>query len=137
MGLTGYTCHDLYHTLPLQRAAEAALATRDRREARKSFAASRSSGCRWSSMANSSMPPRVIHAGKLLGVVPKAYLPNYKEFYDARYFAPAANAVVKTATIPGDVQFLLLLWQSQYVACRWKFPCLSYLRGPTGCTYLC
>ena len=25
MGLTGYTCHDLYHTLPLQRAAEAAL----------------------------------------------------------------------------------------------------------------
>src|SRR4051812_48626940 len=26
MGLTGYTCHDLYHTLPLQRAAAAALA---------------------------------------------------------------------------------------------------------------
>src|SRR6187200_1679748 len=26
MGLTGYTCHDLYHTLTLQRAAEAALA---------------------------------------------------------------------------------------------------------------
>src|SRR6476661_6211972 len=26
MGLTGYTCYDLFHTLPLQRAAEAALA---------------------------------------------------------------------------------------------------------------
>src|SRR5205809_7469234 len=25
MGLTGYTCHDLYHTLTLQRAAEVAL----------------------------------------------------------------------------------------------------------------
>src|SRR5205085_9068094 len=29
----------------------------------------------------------VIHRGKLLGVVPKAYLPNYREFYEKRYFA--------------------------------------------------
>ena len=36
---------------------------------------------------------------KLLGVVPKTYLPNYKEFYDARYFAPAFNATADTITL--------------------------------------
>ncbi len=29
----------------------------------------------------------VIAAGELLGVVPKSYLPNYREFYEKRYFA--------------------------------------------------
>ena len=33
----------------------------------------------------------VIHAGKILGIVPKTYLPNYKEFYDARYFLPGTT----------------------------------------------
>lgn len=28
----------------------------------------------------------VIHKGQLLGIVPKTYLPNYKEFYEKRYF---------------------------------------------------
>ncbi|WP_203580158.1 NAD(+) synthase [Microbacterium hibisci] len=30
----------------------------------------------------------VIHRGELLGVAPKAYLPNYREFYERRWFAP-------------------------------------------------
>ncbi len=30
----------------------------------------------------------VIHRGRILGVVPKAYLPNYREFYERRHFAP-------------------------------------------------
>lgn len=29
--------------------------------------------------------------GKILGIVPKTFLPNYNEFYDARYFAAAPN----------------------------------------------
>lgn len=29
----------------------------------------------------------VIHRGRILGVVPKSYLPNYREFYEKRYFA--------------------------------------------------
>lgn len=29
----------------------------------------------------------VIHRGNILGVVPKSYLPNYREFYEKRYFA--------------------------------------------------
>ncbi len=31
----------------------------------------------------------VIHKGKILGVVPKTYIPNYKEFYEKRWFAPS------------------------------------------------
>ena len=30
----------------------------------------------------------VIHRGEVLGVVPKSYLPNYREFYERRHFAP-------------------------------------------------
>lgn len=30
----------------------------------------------------------VIHRGVILGVVPKSYLPNYREFYERRHFAP-------------------------------------------------
>ena len=30
----------------------------------------------------------MIHRGTVLGVVPKAYLPNYREFYEHRHFAP-------------------------------------------------
>ena len=32
----------------------------------------------------------VIHRGKILGIVPKTFLPNYREFYEYRQFAPAA-----------------------------------------------
>ena len=33
-----------------------------------------------------------ISQGRILGVVPKTYLPNYREFYEQRYFAPADAA---------------------------------------------
>src|SRR5207245_9010662 len=32
----------------------------------------------------------VVQRGQILGVVPKTYLPNYAEFYEARQFNPAA-----------------------------------------------
>ena len=34
----------------------------------------------------------VITSGRVLGVIPKTYLPNYREFYEQRYFAPADAA---------------------------------------------
>ena len=43
----------------------------------------------------------VLHRGAVLGVVPKSHLPNYREFYEARHFAPAAAAVVDTVTLGG------------------------------------
>ena len=33
----------------------------------------------------------VIAGGKLLGIVPKTYLPNYREYYEKRWFAPGAG----------------------------------------------
>ncbi len=33
----------------------------------------------------------VMHEGEILGVVPKTYLPNYHEFYEARHFASGAE----------------------------------------------
>jgi len=38
-----------------------------------------------------------IHAGKILGVVPKTHLPNYREFYEKRWFASGRN--IRNATI--------------------------------------
>lgn len=33
----------------------------------------------------------VVQGGKILGVVPKTFLPNYKEFYEQRWFAPSTT----------------------------------------------
>jgi NAD+ synthase (glutamine-hydrolysing) len=35
----------------------------------------------------------VIYKGKVLGIVPKTYIPNYREFYEKRQFTSARNAV--------------------------------------------
>ncbi len=35
----------------------------------------------------------VIHRGEVLGIVPKSYLPNYREFYEKRQFTSGAEAV--------------------------------------------
>jgi NAD+ synthase (glutamine-hydrolysing) len=35
----------------------------------------------------------VIHRGRILGVVPKTYLPTYREFYEARHFGSGRDAV--------------------------------------------
>ena len=35
----------------------------------------------------------VIHRGELLGVVPKSFLPNYREYYEQRWFAPGDGHV--------------------------------------------
>lgn len=45
----------------------------------------------------------VIQKGKVLGVVPKTYLPNYKEFYEKRWFTSAAQVSEKTVRLCGQV----------------------------------
>ncbi|KMO34409.1 NAD synthetase [Methylobacterium tarhaniae] len=45
----------------------------------------------------------VIHRGRLLGVVPKSYLPNYREFYEKRHFASGAGVTGETIRI-GDTE---------------------------------
>ncbi|MBU1313808.1 MAG: NAD(+) synthase [Alphaproteobacteria bacterium] len=43
----------------------------------------------------------IIHRGKILGVVPKAYLPNYREFYERRHFSPGAGVTDATISVAG------------------------------------
>ncbi|MFZ2510387.1 MAG: NAD(+) synthase, partial [Gordonia sp. (in: high G+C Gram-positive bacteria)] len=43
----------------------------------------------------------LIHDGEILGVAPKSYLPNYREFYEQRYFAAARDAVVDSVVLGG------------------------------------
>src|SRR5271168_2445762 len=43
----------------------------------------------------------VIHRGRLLGVVPKVYLPNYREFYERRHFTSGEHIVGQSIEIAG------------------------------------
>jgi len=44
----------------------------------------------------------VIHRGEILGVVPKTYLPNYREFYEKRQFAMSGDATVSEIVLAGE-----------------------------------
>ena len=44
----------------------------------------------------------VLHRGRVLGVVPKTYLPNYREYYEKRYFGTAAHALFDEMNLLGD-----------------------------------
>jgi NAD+ synthase (glutamine-hydrolysing) len=48
----------------------------------------------------------VVHRGAILGVAPKSYLPNYREFYERRWFAPGDDRELEWITVAGqDVRF--------------------------------
>src|SRR3954470_1975832 len=100
VGLTGYTCNDLFYQRTLQEGAVDALQGVVHASARL-----------FGGLAVVGVPlvvddqvyncAAVIHRGQVLGVVPKTYLPTYKEFYDARFFAPAATAYSSTVRLFG------------------------------------
>ncbi len=43
----------------------------------------------------------VISRGRVLGVVPKSFLPNYREYYEKRWFAPGAGIVGSEIDVAG------------------------------------
>ena len=43
----------------------------------------------------------VIHRGSLIGVVPKTYLPNYREFYEKRHFSSGAGICGRQIEVAG------------------------------------
>jgi len=45
----------------------------------------------------------VISRGAILGVVPKSFLPNYREYYENRWFAPGAGLAGLDVTIAGHM----------------------------------
>lgn len=87
LSLTAYTCGDLFLKPLLIKQAEQALA--------KLLVQTRTLDIIFivgmpvregSSLLNSAV---VCYKGRILGVVPKTYLPNYKEFYEKRWFTSA------------------------------------------------
>ncbi|MCS6624607.1 NAD(+) synthase [Roseibacterium beibuensis] len=44
----------------------------------------------------------VLGSGGVLGVVPKTYLPNYREYYEKRWFAPAASRSEDAIVLGGE-----------------------------------
>jgi len=99
LGLSAYTCDDLFHQRALLDACEAALA--EVAEATAAIA----------TIAVVGLPLRVDHRlfncaavvgnGRVLGVVPKTYLPNYGEFYEARQFQAGDTAVSTSVRLGG------------------------------------
>jgi NAD+ synthase (glutamine-hydrolysing) len=45
----------------------------------------------------------VLSSGHILGVIPKAYLPSYREFYEDRWFSPARDARSETIELAGQI----------------------------------
>jgi NAD+ synthase (glutamine-hydrolysing) len=105
LGLSAYSCDDLFHQRALLDGCRDAL--------RAVLAASRSLPL----VAVVGMPLQVDHLlyncavvvsrGRVLGVIPKTYLPNYREFYEARQFNPADSAARDEIELAGqrDVPF--------------------------------
>lgn len=90
LGITGYTCADLFHQNLILEKSFASVnsvvaSTRDKFNGIVLLGAPIAID---SQLFNCAL---VIHKGSILGIVPKSYLPTYKEFYERRYFSPAIN----------------------------------------------
>ncbi|MEO6745116.1 MAG: NAD(+) synthase, partial [Caldimonas sp.] len=104
LGLSAYTCDDLFHQRALLDGCEAALGSVAEATAMIPV------------VAIVGLPLRVDHrlfncaavvaGGRVLGIVPKTYLPNYGEFYEARQFNGADTALATSVRLLGtDVPF--------------------------------
>src|SRR5262245_50266589 len=90
LSLTGYTCADLFQHSALLEAALAGLGKVV--EASRSFPGLVAVGLPLAIDDQVFNCAAVLHTGTILGIVPKSFIPNYKEFYEARWFSPAATA---------------------------------------------
>ncbi|MFG6440875.1 NAD(+) synthase [Roseateles sp. LKC17W] len=100
LGLSAYTCDDLFHQRALLDGCEAALT------------AVLAASVDLPVVAVVGLPLRVeqrlfncavvLQRGRILGVVPKTFLPNYGEFYEARQFCSGEEATVDTLTLLGQ-----------------------------------
>jgi len=101
LGLSAYTCGDLFFQETLLDGARAALA----RVAEATAA--------WNMIVSVGLPLVVddllfncavtLFRGQPLAIAPKAYPPNYREFYELRWFHAAANARSRETALLGTV----------------------------------
>jgi NAD+ synthase (glutamine-hydrolysing) len=104
LGLSAYTCDDLFHQRALLDACLAALG--DVVEASRTLPLALIAGVPLRINHTLFNCAVVIAGGRILGAVPKSYLPNYGEFYEMRQFSPAENTAVTAITLlDQDVPF--------------------------------
>ena len=113
LGLTGYTCGDLFYQETLLRGAEQALATV--LEATRNLEVVTAVGLPLRLHNRLYNCAAVIQHGVILGVVPKVHLPNYSEFYEKRQFASAPQEPCRI-TLCGQENILFA--REQVFPCR-------------------
>jgi len=86
LGLSAYSCEDLFHQQALLEGAEEALGSLLARSRNLKLAAL--VGLPVAREGRLYNCAALIAQGRLVGVVPKTYLPNYREFYEGRQFTP-------------------------------------------------
>lgn len=98
--MTGYTCADLFNMgYLIEKAMQATSAlAKDLAESEAVFIV--------------GLPVRldnklfncaaVISCGRITGIVPKSYIPNYNEFYESRWFSPAQNTSCRNIEVSGE-----------------------------------
>jgi NAD+ synthase (glutamine-hydrolysing) len=99
LGLTGYTVDDLLQQDAMLDAVEAAIATLAQESKGLSplfvvGAPLRDNG----RLYNTAV---AIQGGRVRAVVPKSFLPNYREFYERRWFTPGSGVVGRTLDLAG------------------------------------
>jgi NAD+ synthase (glutamine-hydrolysing) len=100
LGITGYSCADLFRQPVLLRAAEAAVA--DLLAWTADWDGVMVFGCPVPVGGNLFNCALVAQSGKLMGIVPKTHLPGNNEFYEPRWFTPGADAVPGTQCFAGQ-----------------------------------
>lgn len=101
--LTGYTCADLFHQRLLL--SETTSALQDILEISRNAAREMLIVVGIPIEADNQLfnCAAILHNGKILGLVPKVFIPNYNEFYEKRWFSPARNRVSEHITLCGQV----------------------------------
>lgn len=101
LGLTGYTCADLFRQHILLQTAEEGLAyLLDKTKKHDILAAVGLPVRLENALYNCAV---LFQKGKILGVIPKTFLPNYAEFQEKRWFCSAEKARVKEIKLAGQV----------------------------------
>jgi NAD+ synthase (glutamine-hydrolysing) len=101
LGLSAYSCEDLFHQQALIEGAESALAQLLERSKDLPLAALvglpvQADGLLYNCAA-------LVCRGRLLGVAPKTYLPNYREFYELRQFTPGDTCSRREVRLAGQL----------------------------------
>jgi NAD+ synthase (glutamine-hydrolysing) len=100
LGLSAYTNEDLFRQAALLDATQAAL--REVLSASAQLGAVIVVGAPLVAEGGLFNCAVVVHRGRILGVAPKSYLPEYHEFYEKRQFRAARQLVGETITVLGE-----------------------------------